>query len=101
MERGERREQGGSQLLSKEDRAGGGVEDLPQVPQLQMGTSETQATPTATPVGAPSRSSPGQQALSPLSSPVGMVGTTRPVWKSGFFVEAGRGGWGGEGVVGG
>ena len=80
--------------MSKEDQAGGGVVDLPQVLQLQMGTSETQASPTATPVGAPSRSSPGQQALSPLSSPVGMVGTTRPVWKSGFFVEAGRGGAG-------
>lgn len=86
--------------MSKEDRAGGGVVDL-QVPQLQMGTSETQASPTATPVGASSRSSPGQQALSPLSSPVGMVGITRPVWKSGFFVEAGRGGAGRGGEQGG
>lgn len=84
--------------MSKEDWAGGGVIDFPQVPQLQTGTSETQATPTATPVGAPSRSLPGQRVLSPLSSPVGMVGTTRPVWKSGFFVEAG---WGGEGDGGG
>lgn len=75
--------------MSKEDRAGGGVEDLPQVPQLQMGTS-TPGHLHHHPRSAHQGHRPKPAGFISTFLSCGYGGTTRPVWKSGFVVEAGR-----------